>query len=113
PAVAHALDQFTTTNDVREVVRQTGYSHRRFIELFGRAVGLTPKLYCRVLRFQRALQFSATSSESLVDLALEAGYSDQPHFNRQFREFSGLTPGEYQELSPRNPNHVPVPRRRR
>jgi AraC-like DNA-binding protein len=112
PAVAHALEQFMTTSDVREVVRQTGYSHRRFIALFGRAVGLTPKLYCRVLRFQRVLDLSTSSCESLVDLALEAGYSDQSHFNRQFREFSGLTPGEYHRMSVRNPNHVPILRRR-
>lgn len=109
PAVAHALDQFSTTADVSEVVRQTGYSHRRFIQLFTRAVGLTPKLYCRVQRFQRVLELTAArQSESWVDVALRAGYSDQPHFNRQFREFAGLTPHEYDELSPSSPNHVPV-----
>jgi len=109
PAVAHALEQFTTTADVREVVRQTGYSHRRFIALFQRAVGLTPKLYCRVLRFQHGLELTAAEqSPSRVDVAIIAGYSDQPHFNRQFREFAGLTPSEYNEISPSSPNHVPI-----
>lgn len=110
PAVAHALDRFTTTADVSEVVRQTGYSHRRFIELFNQAVGLTPKLYCRVLRFQRAVEMHAAAklSTSRIDLALAAGYSDQPHFNRQFREFAGLTPREYDEISPSSPNHVRI-----
>lgn len=109
PVVAHALERFTTTADVREVVRQTGYSHRRFIALFSRAVGLTPKLYCRVLRFQRVVELTAASqSASRVDVALAAGYSDQPHFNRQFREFAGVTPSEYDELSPMSPNHVPI-----
>ncbi len=99
-----------TTTDVGEVVRQTGYSHRRFIELFCRAVGLTPKLYCQVLRFQRGVEMTAAKhSTSWVDVALLAGYSDQPHFNRQFREFAGVTPGEYEELSPLSPNHVPIP----
>jgi AraC-like DNA-binding protein len=110
PAVAHALERFPTTADVREVVRQTGYSHRRFIELFSRAVGLTPKLYCRVLRFQRVVELvAAKQSGSRVDVALAAGYSDQPHFSRQFREFAGVTPSEYDELSPLSPNHVPIP----
>jgi AraC-like DNA-binding protein len=109
PAVAHALERFSTTTDVREVVRQTGYSHRRFIELFSRAVGLTPKLYCRVIRFQQAVELTAGKrSAPWVDLALAAGYSDQSHFNRQFREFAGVTPGEYDELSPSSPNHVPI-----
>jgi AraC-like DNA-binding protein len=111
PAVAHALERFTTTAGVLEVVRETGYSHRRFIALFNRAVGLTPKLYCRILRFQRVVELTATKqSASRVDVALDVGYSDQPHFNRQFREFAGVTPSEYDELSPLFPNHVPIHR---
>jgi AraC-like DNA-binding protein len=111
PAVAHALERFAMTSDVREVVRQTGYSHRRFIALFRQAVGLTPKLYCRVLRFQRTLErMAADPAPALVELALEAGYSDQAHFNREFREFTGLTPEEYRERSPALPYHVPVRR---
>ncbi|MGH7656991.1 MAG: helix-turn-helix domain-containing protein, partial [Gemmatimonadales bacterium] len=109
PAVAHALDRFRTTFDVGEVVRQTGYSHRRFIALFQDAVGLTPKLYCRILRFQRVLlRGAADPSLSWVELALNAGYADQSHFNRDFREFTGATPGEYRRVAPSLPNHVPV-----
>ena len=108
PAVAHALERFATTTDVGEVVKQTGYSHRRFVELFNRAVGLTPKLYCRILRFQRVVELTAAKQSSRIDVALAAGYSDQPHFNRQFREFAGVTPSEYDELSPLSPNHVPI-----
>lgn len=109
PAVAHALDRFNQTSDVGAVVKQTGYNHRRFIALFSRAVGLTPKLYCRILRFQKVIELaSARPPWRLSDLALEAGYSDQPHFNRQFKEFAGMRPGEYQSLSPSSPNHVPL-----
>jgi AraC-like DNA-binding protein len=111
PAVAHALERFMTTTDVRKVVRETGYSHRRFIALFNRAVGLTPKLFCRILRFQRVMELTAAKQPaSRVDVALVAGYCDQSHFNRQFREFAGVTPGEYDEISPPSLNHVPVPR---
>lgn len=109
PAVAQALEQFTTTDSVRDVVSQSGYSHRRFIALFGREVGLTPKLYCRVRRFRRALERAAADpSVSLVDLALEAGYADQSHLSREFKEFSGVTPGEYREISPSFAHHVRV-----
>jgi AraC-like DNA-binding protein len=109
PAVAHALEQFWTTTDVRKVVTTSGYSHRRFIALFRRAVGLTPKLYCRVLRFQRALDcVAADPSASWVDLALDTGYSDQPHFTREFREFTGITPKQYRKVSPSLSHHVPV-----
>jgi AraC-like DNA-binding protein len=109
PAVAQALEQFWTTTDVRQVVMASGYSHRQFIALFRRAVGLTPKLYCRVLRFQEALKRAAADPRvSLVDLAIDAGYSDQPHFTREFREFAGVTPEQYRKVSPTSPHHVPV-----
>jgi len=109
PAVAMALERFAVTNDVRGVVAESGYSHRRFIALFHEAVGLTPKLYCRVRRFQRALACAALGkSVNWVDVSLAAGYSDQSHFNREFLEFAGLTPGEYRKIAPELLNHVVV-----
>lgn len=110
PVVAYAIRQLATTSDIGEVVRQTGCSHRRFIALFRRSVGLTPKLYCRVLRFQRSLKRLAREpAVPLVEVALDAGYSDQPHFNRDFREFAGLEPGAYRRILPSSPNHLPLP----
>jgi AraC-like DNA-binding protein len=112
PAVAQALQQLATATNVHDVVRQSGYSHRRFIALFSRAVGLTPKVYSRVRRFQRTLQRARLSGfESWADLAAAAGYSDQSHFNREFRECVGVTPTHYQEVAPAFAHHVPVNRR--
>lgn len=110
PAVAQALAHFTTTApDVRAAAAATGYSHRAFTALFRRDVGLAPKRYCRVLRFQRVLARAvADRTASWADLALDAGYSDQPHFNRDFREFAGVTPGEYRRSAPRFAHHVAV-----
>ena len=109
PAVAHALSRFPDSADVGAVVDETGYSHRRFIALFRGAVGLPPKLYCRVLRLQEALRLLTTRPGApLVDVALAAGYSDQPHFNREFRELSGLSPSEYRAAAPASPLHAPL-----
>ena len=109
PAVAMALQRFAEQADVHDVVHESGYSHRRFIALFSEAVGLTPKLYCRVQRFQRALARVARDRASTwVDLAMAAGYSDQSHFNREFLEFAGVTPGEYRKILPPKPFHVAV-----
>lgn len=111
PAVAHALERLPAMTDVSEVVRETGYSHRRFIALFRHAVGLTPKVYCRVLRFGQALERVSTDPAAPhAGLALEAGFSDQAHFNREFREFAGLTPGEYRRDPPLLTYHVPIRR---
>jgi AraC-like DNA-binding protein len=114
PAVAQALERFSTTADVRLAVKESGVSHRRFIALFHRGLGLTPKLYCRVLRFQEALeQVAGRAAASLVEVALDAGYGDQAHFNREFREFAGVAPGEYRKLAPAFPHHVPIHHSRR
>jgi AraC-like DNA-binding protein len=110
PAVAQALESFRATPDVGEAVERSGYSHRRFIVLFRQAVGLTPKVYCRLLRFHRAIRrIGSAPAVSWAGLALDAGFSDQSHFNREFREFAGLTPEQYRTLSRRHTFHVPVP----
>lgn len=109
PAVAEALARFRTAPDVRAAVRATGYSHRRFVELFHCSVGLTPKLFCRIRRFQGALErLVAAPGASWAELAAASGYSDQSHLHREFREFAGVTPGGYRQIAPSSPNHVPL-----
>jgi AraC-like DNA-binding protein len=110
PAVAHALTCIQRVPDVGGIVRASGYSHRRFIALFRDAVGISPKRYQRVLRFERSLRLLlADPTAPMVDVALAAGYSDQPHFHREFREFAGISPTEYRQTSPVWTQHVPVP----
>jgi AraC-like DNA-binding protein len=111
PAVAHALAQFARAGDVGAVVGEVGYSHRRFIDLFHHAVGLTPKRYCRVQRLQRAIAGMATSS--LAAVANAAGFSDQAHLTREFRALAGVSPGAYRALAPGPSNHVPIQPRAR
>jgi AraC-like DNA-binding protein len=109
PAVAEALAGFDARSSVESVVARSGYSHRRFVALFREAVGLSPKRYSRVLRFRAALaRLAGRPTAAWADLALAAGYSDQPHFNRDFREFAGVTPGEYRSLAPLSAHHVPI-----
>jgi AraC-like DNA-binding protein len=109
PAVAQALAEIHGA-DVRALVSRSGVSHRRFIELFSREVGLTPKRFSRVLRLQRLLKLLAhTPGESWASLAADAGFADQPHFNREFREFAGMTPEQFRRAAPESPGHVLLP----
>ncbi|MDQ2842238.1 MAG: helix-turn-helix domain-containing protein [Acidobacteriota bacterium] len=112
PAVRFALDRFTADSRARtvgNVVEETGFSQRYFIDMFRREVGLTPKLFCRVRRFQRALQRIAAEREvDWASLALECGYFDQAHFIHDFRAFSGINPTTYLQSRPYHPNHVPI-----
>lgn len=108
PAVAFALERFASAREVAPVVAASGYSHRRFLTVFREAVGLAPKVYCRVERLQDALARAAAGGP-WSEVALAAGYSDQAHLVREFREIAGLSPGEYRRAAPRALNHVPLP----
>ena len=95
---------------VAKVAEKANLSQRRFIELFRNETGMTPKLFCRVERFQAAIRRIAHQTEvDWVDLALSLGYSDQSHFIHDFREFSGLRPTEYLPLRTESLSHVRVP----
>lgn len=111
PAVGYAVGQFQQpmAPTVAQVVDGIGMSQRRFIELFTAEVGLTPKVFSRIMRFQRAVNCIRDSSEAdWANLALGCGYYDQPHFIHDFQAFSGITPATYVASGPRLGNHVPL-----
>ena len=104
-----------------EIVESSGVSHRAFITRFHDAVGLTPKLFARVRRFQgvvaelAAPEHAGAAPEpervvSLARVALDAGYADQAHLTRDFRQFADVTPSAYLRLAPASANHLPVRR---
>ncbi|GLV60939.1 hypothetical protein KDH_77570 [Dictyobacter sp. S3.2.2.5] len=112
-AVMFALDAFQSRRKQRsitEITDQLGLRPRRFISLFEDSVGLTPKVYCRVRRFQHALHLTENASHvRWTELVLDCGYFDQSHFIHDFQAFAGLTPQAY--LTQRGPhrNHIPLP----
>lgn len=99
PAIEFALDHFQQAPcaaSVREVARLVGWSERRFSQVFREQVGLTPKVWCRVQRFQRVVrQLHAGVEIPWPELALECGYYDQSHFANEFRAFSGIDATTY------------------
>ena len=83
---------------IQQLASHFEMGERRLHRLFARTVGFGPKLFQRIARFQRFLQLvrhpTAPASPAPVLLALEAGYADQAHLNRDCREFSGRSPVE-------------------
>jgi methylphosphotriester-DNA--protein-cysteine methyltransferase len=79
---------------VSEVGGRLGVSARTLERRFRRQVGMGPKLFARLARFQEVLR-QGSGRTDLPGLALDAGYYDQPHLLRDFREFVGLAPREY------------------
>lgn len=107
PQIALALRELDSAGPIATLVSASHYSHRGFISLFRDATGVSPKRYARIQRFQQVLAgLRASPSLPLGELALANGYSDQSHMTREFREFAGLSPGEYRLLAPAAANHV-------
>jgi len=112
PAVRFARRQFCRYPhqiSVARVLGEINLSQRHFIQVFHEQIGLTPKAFCRVRRFQRILEtVHGAQGVDWVDVALGCGYYDQAHFIHDFREFSGLTPTQYLARATQHLNHVPV-----
>jgi len=98
-AVSAALEMFGKNQAgprVREAAKYLGLSQRRFIQVFKSEVGITPKLFSRIQRFQQTRTFIRQNpSINWADLAVHLGYFDQSHLIREFLEFSGLNPTDY------------------
>ncbi|HKP55678.1 MAG TPA: helix-turn-helix domain-containing protein [Polyangiales bacterium] len=90
-ACEEALDALAHGARVMEVATAAGLTSRRLQALFHEQVGVTPKLFARLCRFQRAL---CAATPSFRDLALDAGYFDQSHLIREFRALAGCAPME-------------------
>lgn len=97
-AVSAALESIEQDNDppVRKLARQVGLSERRFIQVFRSEVGMTPKVFSRIQRFQRTRTFIENlEAPDWPSIAMQFGYFDQSHLIREFREFSGTSPEAY------------------
>ena len=98
--------------EIAEVAKDVQLSHRRFIELFTEQVGMTPKRYSRVRRFQRALALATSrGSPAWAEVAFQCGYYDQAHLCRDWVEFTGLSPMEFLRMRSVDvkDNHVALP----
>lgn len=81
---------------INRIAEELGWSQRHLIRRFHEQVGMPPKLVARQLRFRHAVDLlKAVPDRSLVEIGALAGYFDQAHFARDFREFSGVTPATY------------------
>lgn len=113
PAVAFVvreLSRFPQPRGIAELTDTIGMSQRRFLDRFRGEVGLSPKRFARVQRFQTVVETVHPLREvDWADVAAACGYFDQAHFIHDFHAFSGFTPTEYFALKNEHRNHVPLP----
>jgi len=97
------------TLSVASLVEHTGYSHRHVADRFRKRVGLSPKRFCRVVRFQAMLsRIRELKAVNWPQVALACGYYDQSHLIRDFQIFADMTPTAYRDRAPDEQNHVPL-----
>jgi AraC-like DNA-binding protein len=109
PAVTWAATALDRGAAVADVADRLGWTPRRLARRFAERVGLPPKRYARVRRFQRVLRHvTADPAAGWARVAADCGFHDQAHLIHDFREFAGTTPARYAPRSPADRNHVPV-----
>ncbi|MEO8333600.1 MAG: helix-turn-helix transcriptional regulator [bacterium] len=90
-ATAHA-------RTVRSVASSLGRSERHLQPVFEESVGLSPKLYLRMIRVQRALRFAEREpTHSWGEVSAKCGFYDQSHLTPEFLQFAGSTPSMFDE----------------
>ncbi len=111
-AVRYALERFgrvPALTTVRAMAQSTGWSERRFSQVFREEVGHTPKVWCRIQRFQQAVRLlHAGADVRWAEMALDCGFYDQSHFANEFRAFSGVDATTYSALKTQWANHIRV-----
>lgn len=82
---------------LKELEHFTGYSERHIERKFEENIGISPKKYSTIIRLHHFLSLmkNSTDQNSIASLSYEAGYSDQSHLIREFKNTIGLTPGQY------------------
>src|SRR5271170_5227592 len=87
-----------------DLATKCGLSPGRFMRAFKKSFGVPVRRYLIYKRLEAAKSLLLHSNKSLLAVALEAGFSDQPAFNRSFREIVGTSPGLWRRA------HSPMPK---
>lgn len=94
---------------IQQISGKVGFSQKHLIKLFKDHVGLTPKGFLKILRFQKAIEEIHTSRlPDWTRIAFESGFYDQAHFINDFKLFSGFTPKQYTQHQYEHLNYIPV-----
>lgn len=81
---------------VQDLAKDMGYSTRQLRRIFDKSLGLSPKMFIRLVRYNAALQLMHRRQHiNLTDIAYQCGYHDQAHFIHEFKEFTEQTPSSF------------------
>lgn len=89
-----AIHDSQGTIPIQELCRRFQLGYKPIQRLFSRHVGITPKLYARIIRFNHSVRIGAGNAKKLTDVAYQSGYFDQNHFIKEMKRFTGMLPSE-------------------
>lgn len=82
--------------EISQLSRNANTSQRQLCRKFSKWIGVSPKSFCRIIRFQSVLRkLPPRSRRNLLHVALDGGYYDQSHFIHEFNSYYGLNPSEF------------------
>lgn len=84
----------------KTLTQKTGIHYKKLERVFAKHTGYTPKNFSRVVRFYNALKEMQKPTHTLTGIGLESGFYDQAHFIRDFKEFTGKSPTQFQTENP-------------
>lgn len=94
--VIFAAEQLQKGLSLPSIQSELNISERSLERHFKQNIGISPKLYARISRFQSALEnIRQTSFDNLTNIAYQSDYFDQSHFIRAFKEFAGTSPKHF------------------
>lgn len=85
---------------VESMAQHACLSRKQFERVFFNTVGMKPKEYSNIVRFQKSLWLMQKGDRDFADIAYSCGYADQSHFIRECRRYSGTTPVELLKIQP-------------
>ena len=112
--VHYSVGQLTSSPQmwtIKKLSDKTGITQKHLITLFKKYVGLSPKMFSRIFKFQKVIHL--IEQQKKIDwsmLAYECGYFDQAHFIKEFQAFSGINPAAYLEKRGPYLNYLPMVR---
>ena len=105
----HRLQNSPQFLAIRDLANQIGITQKHLISQFEKIVGLRPKSFARVVKFQKVLKLVEDRKQvEWASIAYECGYYDQAHFIKEFHTFSGLNPSAYLTQRGENLGYIPI-----
>ena len=93
--IIERMRSFSSDLSLQALANESGYSRVHFVRMFKAATGHSPHNYLLNLKLERARELLKNPATSLIDVALECGFSSHSHMSRIFHRIVGVTPSAY------------------